>query len=156
MNCIREEDVHTASYTSEFWTDCTLVLVTPKASLPKAFETARLPEQLFLNSCCSVIKSVSGCTSENRKSLRHSRKIAERISDSQLPSLEEMYRTCCTRKTIAIIRDSTHPDHKWYRMTYSHTKRLNSSFWHWGVEPMNTSSFTWTYRPQLPFCILPF
>ncbi|KAM6974282.1 uncharacterized protein LKV04_015920 [Tautogolabrus adspersus] len=112
----------------------------------RCLKKARLPQQLLVNFYRSAIESVitycitawySGCTLENRKSLQRIIRTAERITGSQLPRLEDIHRTRCTRKATAIIRDITHPGHtmftplpsgKRYRVLYAHTTRLRNSF----------------------------
>ncbi len=124
----------------------------------RLLKKARLPQQLLVNFYRSVIESVityciavwySGCTSENKKSLQRIIKTAEKITGSQLPGLEDIYRARCIRKAKTIIRDPAHPGHntftllpsgKRYRTLYAHTTRLKNSFYHRAVALLNTTS----------------
>lgn len=122
----------------------------------RCLKRARLPQQLLVSFYRSAIESVltycitvwySGCTAENRKALQRVIKTAERITGTQLPRLEDIYRTRCIRRVKGIIRDSTHPGHclftplpsgRRYRTLSARTTRLKNSFYHRAVTLLNS------------------
>ncbi len=98
---------------------------------------------------------------------------AEKIVGVSLPSLQDIYSTCLTRKALCIAGDPTHPTHSFFsllpsgrrlRSLQARTSRLKDSFIHQAVRKLNSLpslppilSFTprttelWHYDPpQLP------
>nr|XP_023657618.1 uncharacterized protein LOC111838636 [Paramormyrops kingsleyae] len=82
----------------------------------RSLKTARLPRQLLVHFYRCTIESVithcitawySGCTLENRKTLQRIIKSAQWITGTQLPSLEEIRHTRCSRRAEKISKDPT-------------------------------------------------
>ncbi|CAI5657686.1 unnamed protein product [Oreochromis niloticus] len=87
-------------------------------------------------------------TAYNRKALQRVVRCAERIIGGELPSLQDIYRKRCLRKAGRIIKDSSHPSHKLFRLLpsgrrfcsiRSRTSRLRDSFFHQAIRLLNTS-----------------
>ena len=123
----------------------------------RCLKRACLPQKLLVSFYRSAIESVlkycitawySGCTIDNRKALQRIIKTAERITGTQLPRLEDIYQTRCTRRVMGILRDSTNPGHclftfmpsgRRYRTLPAHTTRLQDSFYHGAVTLLNST-----------------
>ncbi|CAI5669471.1 unnamed protein product [Oreochromis niloticus] len=73
---------------------------------------------------CAIESILTGCittwygnsTAYNRKALQRVVRCAERIIGGELPSLQDIYRKRCLRKAGRIIKDSSHPSHKLFRL----------------------------------------
>ncbi|KAI4896103.1 hypothetical protein NFI96_026129, partial [Prochilodus magdalenae] len=77
------------------------------------------------------------CTASDRKSLQRVVRMAEKIISVSLPTITDIYTTCCIRKANSIVDDHTHPSHtfftllpsgKRYRSIRALTSRLCNSF----------------------------
>uniref|UniRef100_A0A669DN75 Reverse transcriptase domain-containing protein n=1 Tax=Oreochromis niloticus TaxID=8128 RepID=A0A669DN75_ORENI len=105
---------------------------------------------------CAIESILTGCittwygnsTAHNRKALQRVVWCAERIIGGELPSLQDIYRKRCLRKAGRIIKDSSHPSHKLFRLLpsgrrfcsiRSRTSRLRDSFFHQAIRLLNTS-----------------
>uniref|UniRef100_A0A669BHJ9 Reverse transcriptase domain-containing protein n=1 Tax=Oreochromis niloticus TaxID=8128 RepID=A0A669BHJ9_ORENI len=105
---------------------------------------------------CAIESILTGCittwygnsTAYNRKALQRVVRCAERIIGGELPSLQDIYRKRCLRKAGRIIKDSSHPSHKLFRLLpsgrrfcsiRSRTSRLRDSFFHQAIRLLNTS-----------------
>ncbi len=106
------------------------------------------------------------------KSLQRIVRAAEKIVGVSLPSLQDIYSTCPTRKALCIAGDPTHPTHSFFsllpsgrrlRSLQARTSRLKDSFIHQAVRKLNSlpslpplPSFTprttelWHYDPPPP------
>ncbi len=51
----------------------------------------------------------SNATNQDCKALQRVERLAERISGSALPSLQDIYLKCCKSRAAKIIKDSNHP-----------------------------------------------
>lgn len=51
------------------------------------------------------------CTAADRKALQRVVKSVQQISGTQLPSVEDIYRTQCLKRATNISRNSSHPSH---------------------------------------------
>uniref|UniRef100_A0A669DS43 Alkylated DNA repair protein AlkB homologue 8 N-terminal domain-containing protein n=1 Tax=Oreochromis niloticus TaxID=8128 RepID=A0A669DS43_ORENI len=105
---------------------------------------------------CAIESILTGCittwygnsTAYNRKALQRVVRCSERIIGGELPSLQDIYRKRCLRKAGRIIKDSSHPSHKLFRLLpsgrrfcsiRSRTSRLRDSFFHQAIRLLNTS-----------------
>uniref|UniRef100_A0A669EKF5 Reverse transcriptase domain-containing protein n=1 Tax=Oreochromis niloticus TaxID=8128 RepID=A0A669EKF5_ORENI len=105
---------------------------------------------------CAIESILTGCittwygnsTAYNCKALQRVVRCAERIIGGELPSLQDIYRKRCLRKAGRIIKDSSHPSHKLFRLLpsgrrfcsiRSRTSRLRDSFFHQAIRLLNTS-----------------
>uniref|UniRef100_A0A8C6LDB2 Reverse transcriptase domain-containing protein n=1 Tax=Nothobranchius furzeri TaxID=105023 RepID=A0A8C6LDB2_NOTFU len=105
---------------------------------------------------CAIESILTGCittwygnsTAYNRKALQRVVRCAERIIGGELPSFQDIYRKRCLRKAGRIIKDSTHPSHKLFRLLpsgrrfcsiRSRTSRLRDSFFHQAIRLLNTT-----------------
>ncbi|XP_076744795.1 uncharacterized protein LOC143420447 [Maylandia zebra] len=105
---------------------------------------------------CAIESILTGCittwygnsTAYNCKALQRVVQCSERIIGGELPSLQDIYRKRCLRKAGRIIKDSSHPSHKLFRLLpsgrrfcsiRSRTSRLRDSFFHQAIRLLNTS-----------------
>lgn len=105
---------------------------------------------------CAIESILTGCittwygnsTAYNCKALQRVVRCSERIIGGELPSLQDIYRKRCLRKAGRIIKDSSHPSHKLFRLLpsgrrfcsiRSRTSRLRDSFFHQAIRLLNTS-----------------
>ncbi len=125
----------------------------------------------ILTSCITVW--YGACNASCRKTLQRIVRAAEKIIGVSLPSLQDIYSTCLTRKALCIAGDPTHPTHSFFsllpsgrrlRSLQARTSGLKDSFIHQAVRKLNSLpslpllSFTprttelWHYDPppQLP------
>ncbi|KAI3368075.1 hypothetical protein L3Q82_026898, partial [Scortum barcoo] len=58
----------------------------------------------------------SSCTALNHKTLQRVVKIAQHITRTELPSMEDLYTQQCRKKADRIIKDPSHPRHKQFCM----------------------------------------
>ncbi len=56
----------------------------------------------------------NNATNQDCKALQRIVRLAERISGSALPSLQDIYLKCCKSRTAKIIKDSNHPGNHLY------------------------------------------
>lgn len=107
---------------------------------------ARLPQKLLVNFYRSTIESTltscitvwyTSCTAAERKDLQRVVKAAQRIVGTELPNLDNIYKSRLQKKASSIIRDITHPGHslfeplpsgRRFRSIKSRTNRLKNSF----------------------------
>ncbi len=92
----------------------------------------------------SVLTSNQDC-----KALQRVVRLAERISGSTLPSLQDIYLKRCKSRTAKIIKDSNHPGNhlfrllpsgKRFRSMMAKTERLRRSFFPQAIRLLNTNS----------------
>ncbi len=76
-------------------------------------------------------------------------RLAERISGSALPSLQDIYLKRCRSRAAKIIKDSNHPSNrlfillpsgKRFRSMMDKTERLRRSFFHQAIRLLNSNS----------------
>ncbi len=88
-----------------------------------------------LTQCISVWYRNS--SNQDCKALQRVVRLAERISGSTLPSLQDIYLKCCKGRAAKIIKDSNHPGNhlfcllpsgRRYRSMMAKTERLRRSF----------------------------
>ena len=101
-----------------------------------------------LTHCLSVW--YAGSTAEDRKAVQRVLNTAQKIIISPLPSLENIFTSCCPK---AITGDPSHPAYplfdllpsgRRYRSTKSHTSWLTNSFFPWAIRTANTHGLTHT------------
>ncbi len=99
----------------------------------------------ILTSCITVW--YGACNVSCRKSLQRIVRAAEKIVGVSLPSLQDIYSTCLTRKALCIAGDPTHPTHNFFsllpsgrrlRSLQARTNRLKDSFIHQAVRKLNS------------------
>lgn len=110
----------------------------------------------ILSSCITVW--YGACNASGRKTLQRIVRAAEKIIGVSLPSLQDIYGTRLTRKSLCIAGDPTHPSYSFFsllpsgrrlRSLQARTSRLKDSFIHQGVRKLNS-------LPKLPpFSLLP-
>ncbi|KAK3539268.1 hypothetical protein QTP86_032718, partial [Hemibagrus guttatus] len=82
-----------------------------KAHLPPPILTTfyRGTIESILSSC--ITAWFGNCTFSNCKTLQRILRTAEKIIGVSVPSITDIYSTCCVRKTNSIVDDHTHPSH---------------------------------------------
>ncbi|KAK5892697.1 hypothetical protein CesoFtcFv8_013051 [Champsocephalus esox] len=89
----------------------------------------------------------AGCSAADRKALQRVINTAQRIIGCPLPSLEDITRSRCLRRTSSILKDSSHPARhlfdllpsgRRYRSLKARTSRLTNSFFPWAIRTLNT------------------
>ncbi len=100
-----------------------------------------------LTQCISVWYGNS--SNQDCKALQRVVRLAERISWSTLPSLQDIYLKRCKSRAAKIIKDSTHPGNhlfrllpsgKRFRSMMAKTERLRRSFFPQAIRLLNTNS----------------
>ncbi len=100
-----------------------------------------------LTQCISVWYGNS--SSQDCKALQRVVRLAERISGSALPSLQDIYLKRCRSRAIKIIKDSNHPGNclftllpsgKRFRSLMAKTERLRRSFFPKAIRLLNSNS----------------
>ncbi len=96
-----------------------------------------------LTQCISVWYGNS--SNQHCKALQRAVRLAERISGSALPSLQDIYLKCCKSRAAKILKDSTHlfcllPSGKRFRSMMAKTERLRRSFFPQAIRLFNTNS----------------
>ncbi len=100
-----------------------------------------------LTQCISVW--YSNATYQDCKAMQRVVRLAERISGSALPSLQDIYFKRCKSRAAKIIKDSTHPGNhlfhllpsgKHFRSMMAKTGRLRRSFFPQAIKLLNTNS----------------
>ncbi len=100
-----------------------------------------------LTQCISVW--YSNATNQDCKALQRVVRLAERISGSALPSLQDIYLKCCKSRAVKIIKDSNHPGNrlfillssgKRFRSMMAETERLRMSFFPQAIRLLNSNS----------------
>ncbi len=99
-----------------------------------------------LTQCISVWYGNS--SNQDCKSLQRVMRLAERISGSALPSLQDNYLKRCKSRAAKILKDSTHPGNhlfcllpsgKRFRSMMAKTERLRRSFFSQAIRLLNTN-----------------
>ncbi len=107
-----------------------------------AFKTIHARSQ-----CISVW--YGNATNQDCKALQRVVRLAERISGSALPSLQDIYLKRCRSRAAKIIKDSNHPGNHLFRLLPSgkrfrslmvKTERLRRSFFPQAIRLLNTNS----------------
>ncbi len=100
-----------------------------------------------LTQCISVWYGNS--SSQDCKALQRVVRLAERISGSDLPSLQDIYLKRCKSRAVKIIKDSNHPSNclftllpsgKRFRSLMAKTERLRRSFFPQAIRLLNSNS----------------
>ncbi len=100
-----------------------------------------------LTQCISVW--YSNATKQDCKALQRVVRLAERISGSALPSLQDIYLKRCKSRAVKIIKDSNHPGNhlfislpsgKHFRSVMAKTERLRRSFYPQAIRLLNSVS----------------
>ncbi len=100
-----------------------------------------------LTQCISVWYGNS--SSQDCKALQRVVRLAERISGSALPSLQDIYHKRCRSRAVKIIKDSNHPGNclftllpsgKRFRSLMAKTERLRRSFFPQAIRLLNSNS----------------
>ncbi len=96
----------------------------------------------------------SNTTNQDCKALQKVVRLAERISGSALPSLQDIYLKRCKSRAAKIIKDSNHPGNsllillpsgKRIRSMMAKTERLRRSFFPQAIRLLNTNSVSETF-----------
>ncbi|KAI4891818.1 hypothetical protein NFI96_002199 [Prochilodus magdalenae] len=99
-----------------------------------------------LTNCISVW--YGSCSASDRKALQQVVKTAQRITGTQLPTIESVYKKRCLSRARSIIKDPSHPNHelftllpsgRCYRSLRSRTNRLRKSFFPEAVTLLNST-----------------
>ncbi len=100
-----------------------------------------------LTQCISVW--YNNATNQDCKALQRVVRLAERISGSTLPSLQDIYLKRCKSRAAKIIKDSNHPGNhhfcllpsgKHFRSMMAETERLRRSFFPQAIRLLNSVS----------------
>ncbi len=100
-----------------------------------------------LTQCISVW--YNNATNQDCKALQRVVRLAERISGSALPSLQDIYIKRCKSRAAKILKDSTHPGNhlfcllpsgKRFRSMMAKTERLRRSFFPQAIRLLNSNS----------------
>ncbi len=100
-----------------------------------------------LTQCISVW--CSNATNQDCKALQRVVRLAEHISGSALPSLQDI--KCCKNRAVKIIKDSNHPGNRLFILLPSgkrfwsmmaKTERLRRSFFPQAIRLLNTNSIS--------------
>ncbi len=100
-----------------------------------------------LTQCISVW--YNNATNQDCKALQRVVRLAERISGSALPFLQDIYLKCCKSRAAKIIKDSNHPGNhlfcllpsgKRFRSMMANTERLRRSFFPQAIRLLNSVS----------------
>jgi len=100
-----------------------------------------------LTQCISVWYSIA--TNQDCKALQRVVRLAERISGSALPSLQDIYLKRCKSRAAKIIKDSNHPGNhlffllpsgKRFRSMMAKTERFRRSFFPQAIRLLNSNS----------------
>ncbi len=116
-------------------------------SYPENFYSGAI--ESVLTQCISVWYGNS--SNQDCKALQRVVRLAERISGSTLPSLQDIYLKRCKSRAAKIIKDSNHPGNhlfhllpsgKRFRSMMAKTERLRRSFFPQAIRLLNTNSFS--------------
>ncbi len=100
-----------------------------------------------LTQCISVW--YDNVLNQDCKALKRVVRLAEHISGSDLPSLQDIYLKCCKSRAAKIIKDSTHPGNhlfillpsgKRFRSMMAKMERLKRSFFPQAIRLLNSNS----------------
>ncbi|KAK3535116.1 hypothetical protein QTP70_004678 [Hemibagrus guttatus] len=75
-----------------------------------------------LSSC--ITAWFGNCTVSDRKTLQRIVRTAEKIIGVSLPSIMDIYTTCCIRKANNIVNENTHPSHTLFTLLPSGKRRM--------------------------------
>ncbi len=89
-----------------------------------------------LTQCISVW--YGNVSNQDFKALQRVMRLAERISGSALPSLQDIYLKCCKSRADKIIKYSNHPDNCLFLKVK--TERLRRSFFPQAIRLLNSNS----------------
>ncbi len=101
----------------------------------------------ILSQCISVW--YGNASNQDCKALQRVVRLAESISGSALPSLQDIYLKRCKSRAIKIIKDSNHPGNrlfillpsgKCFRSMMAKTERLRRSFFPQAIRLLNSNS----------------
>lgn len=90
----------------------------------------------------------SSCTAAQRKVLQRVITIAQKVIGCSLPSMEELFSSCCLKKSKKILRDPSHlghylfellPSGRRYRTLKCQTNRMRNSFYAKAITVLNTA-----------------
>ncbi len=99
--------------------------------------------------CNCISVWYSNATNQDCKALQRVVRLAEHISGSALPSLQDIYLKRCKSRTAKILKDSNHPGNhlfcllpsgKRFRSMMAKTERLRRSFFPQAIRLLNTNS----------------
>jgi len=108
--------------------------------------TLKTIAEMHHTQCISVWYGNS--SNQDCKALQRVVRLAERISGSALPSLQDIYLKRCKSRAAKIIKDSTHPGNrlfcllpsgKRFRSMMAKTERLRRSFFPQATRLLNTN-----------------
>ncbi|KAK3547940.1 hypothetical protein QTP70_001327 [Hemibagrus guttatus] len=96
-----------------------------KAHLPPTILTV-----LYRGTIKSILSSwftawFGNCTVSDCKTLQRIMRTTEKITGVSLPSMTDMYTTCCIHKANSIVDDPTHPSHTFFTLLLSRKSTLN-------------------------------
>ncbi len=100
-------------------------------------------------------------SNQDCKALQRVVRLAERISGSALPSLQDIYLKRCKSRAAKIIKDSTHPRNhlfillpsgKHFRSMMAKTERLRRSFFPQAIRLLNTNPVSQTLTRLIINC----
>ncbi len=103
----------------------------------------------ILTQCISVW--YSNTTNQDCKALQRVVRLAERISGSALPSLQDIYLKRCKSRAVKIIKDSNHPGNhlfillpsgKHFRSMMAKTERLTRRFFPQAIQVLQSAVWT--------------
>ncbi len=96
----------------------------------------------------AILKTFYSGAIESVLTLQRVVRLAERISGSARPSLQDIYFKCCKSRAAKILKDSTHPGNhlfcllpsgKRFRSMMAKTERLRRSFFPQAIRLLNTN-----------------
>ncbi len=100
-------------------------------------------------------------SNQDCKALQRVVRLAERISGSALPSLQDIYHKRCKSRAAKILKDSTHPGNhlfcllpsgKRFRSMMAKTERLRRSFFPQAIRLLNTNPVSETFTRLIINC----
>ncbi len=123
----------------------------PSATAEKIQGLTSYPENFLFRGHRKCTDSVryNNATNQDCKALQRVVRLAERISGSTLPSLQDIYLKRCKSRTAKIIKDSNHPGNhlfillpsgRRYRSMLAKTERLRRSFFPQAIRLLNSVS----------------
>ncbi|KAK0146197.1 hypothetical protein N1851_014495 [Merluccius polli] len=94
----------------------------------------------------SITVWYGSCPALECKALQRVVRSAQRITRTELPTIQDLYSQCCRRKAQRILSDLSHPRHRlftllpsgrWYRSIRTHTSRFRDSFYPQAIRLLN-------------------
>ena len=128
----------------------------------RAVRKLNLPQQLLLSFYHCSVESVltygilvwyGSSSAADKKALQRAIKAAQKITKTHLPTLEDIFNSCCLQKATDILQDPSHlahhlfellPSGRRYRAVKTRTRLLNS-FYSKAITTLNTSLKTQTH-----------